>query len=144
MPGYWWECDGCHTKRTFEEVTGRGPVVFICDDLSVDWDQAKLRKPCGVCTKGLLRVTFEFPREEKETLTVIHIVGLTPPERDGYLPMIWETIPRGEPDGTRWFHFNYIYRRRNWGLNKAAVFERGDLGRLFELFHEKTGNRFIP
>ena len=29
MPGYWWECDSCHAKRTFKDVTGKGPVVFM-------------------------------------------------------------------------------------------------------------------
>jgi hypothetical protein len=89
-------------------------------------------------------MTFEFPREEKETLTVVHIVGLTPTERDGYLPMMWETTPTTEPTGTRWFHFNYIYRRGNWGLNKAAIFKSGDLKRLFDLYHEKTGIQIAP
>ncbi len=146
MPGYWWECDHCHRRRSFYEELGMGPVIFLCDRLSVDWNQKELSRRCGACPNGSLRITFEFPRRGggTETLTVIHIVGLTPPERDGYLPMLWETEPAGEPPGTRWFHFNYIYHRGNWGLNKPAVLERGNLGELFALYRCKAGNELDP
>ena len=57
--------------------------------------------------------------------------------------MMWETTPASDP-GCQWFHFNYMAGRSNWGLNKAAIFARGDLKRLLDLYSEKTGKQFQP
>lgn len=70
-----------------------------------------------------------------------YIVGL---DIDGeYLPMMWETYAVASPDD-KWFDFKYINGRNPWGLNKAAVFVRADLNRIFALYQEKTGNSVFP
>jgi hypothetical protein len=137
MSGYWWECDKCRKQSEFQHEVGKGPVIFIWEDLVPDWDQRKLTRPCHECG-GCLRITFNFPREDEEKLGVARMVGL-PADPGGYLPMLWETIPASDPE-KRWFHFNYMNGRSVWGLNRAAVFEKGHLRKLLDVYLEKTGH----
>jgi hypothetical protein len=141
MPSYWWACSTCHAETRFEDEVEKGPVLFLYCDLANDWDQQKLVRKCRSCKTGSLRMAFHFPRKERERLTVVHIVGLTPVGDEKYLPMLWETIPSSSPD-ERWFHFNYMNGKSNWGLNKAAVFTAGEMKRLLDLYFAKTGKQF--
>ena len=54
--------------------------------------------------------------------------------------MMWETYPVSDPED-RWFHFNYMNGINPYGLNKAAVFDSGNLEAIFDLFLQKTGHR---
>ncbi len=78
MPGYWWECEGCQKTFDFGAVGGhRGVPHFIRDALIPSgWDQSLLLQECPRCHESLLSITYEFPRADKETLRVLHIVGL--------------------------------------------------------------------
>lgn len=88
-----------------------------------------------------MRITYLFPRKEKETLRVVHIIGLGKPG-DDYIPMMWETYPLGEKE-IHWFDFKYINKRNILGLNRPAVFTHDDLKKLFDLYRTKTGNNFF-
>jgi len=142
MPGYWWECEKCGAKSDFPTTTGDSSMSsFVWDKLvPADWDQSLLVSPCGQCSDGSRRITYEFPREDKVTLRVVHIVGR---QSDDYVPMMWETYPTDEPSDP-WFDFKYQSRRNPWGLNKAAVFSREDLHELFARYRQKTGAPAFP
>jgi hypothetical protein len=141
MPSYWWQCAQCNATRRFDVECGVGIVRFLWDQLlPANWDQSLLVRPCSICSNGALRITYEFPREDRKTLRVLHIFGLGPlgPKKD-YLPMMWETSPA--PDlKERWFDFKYMSGRSNWGLNKAAVFSKEDLLELFRRYREKAND----
>ena len=142
MPGYWWECDGCGNVLEFPEAIGAPSMSsFIWDKLlAADWDQSLLGPPCKKCARGTLRITYEFPREDKVVLRVDHIVGL---QYEDYVPMMWETHPKESPSEAN-FDFKYIRGRNPWGLNRAAVLSRQDLHDLFELYRQKTGTHDFP
>jgi hypothetical protein len=102
------------------------------------WDQTLLAKPCSCGSE--LRITYDFPRQNKEVLQVIRMVGVEwTPE---YLMMLWETAPASDPS-ERWFDFKYIRGRNPWGLNKAAVFPQELLKALFALLPSKGWRRGI-
>lgn len=83
-----------------------------------------------------MRISYDFPRQQKEVLQVIRMVGIEwSPE---YLMMMWETAPTSDPD-ERWFDFKYLRERNSWGLNKAAVFPQASLKKIFALYREKAG-----
>lgn len=142
MPGYWWECEACDNRLDFPDVTGTSSIAsFVWDKLlAADWDQSLLAPPCKKCGHGTLRITYEFPREDKVILRVIHIVGL---KYDDYVPMMWETHPKDSP-ADQCFDFKYQRGRNPWGLNKAAVLSRQDLHALFERYRQKTGVHDFP
>lgn len=142
MLGYWWECEGCGKQSNFAQVTdSRTLVAYIRDRLVPSkWDQTVLYLKCPQCHVGNMRITYEFPRCDKEVVRVVHIVGLI--INGEYLPMMWESYPVASPD-QRWFHFNYVNGRNRWGLNRAAVFSGEDLQKLFALYREKTGQPII-
>ncbi len=104
MPSYWWQCTRCgYSPPSFKSVCkSRGIVHFLRDELLLaKWDQELLVRQCPSCRERSLRITYEFPRQKKETIRVLHIVGV---DRGDYLPMMWETSP--SPDLTkRWFDF---------------------------------------
>ena len=136
MQSYWWQCTQCGTSRTFaEECATRGVVHFLWDVLlPAEWDQSLLVRTCAVCQSHSLRITYEFPRAEKETMRTLHIVGIP---QDTYLPMLWETSP--DPDlRERWFDFKYVQGRSVWGLNKPAVLTNVALTRLIDLYRVKA------
>jgi hypothetical protein len=146
MPGYWWECEeNCGYTSDFNTVAGCGIVAFFWDILSVTWDENLLAKVCGKCGKKSLRITYEFPRKEKEVIRVHRVVGLR--VDDDYLPMMWEGVPKSSP-GQTWFDFNYLRgkhtRGANRGLNRPAVFGAKELSELFTLYREKTGQQSFP
>lgn len=142
MPGYWWECETCGEKSDFPTTVGASSISsFVWDKLlAADWDQSLLVSPCPRCSHGSRRITYEFPREDKVTLRVVHIVGL---QSDDYVPMMWETYPTDSPSD-RWFDFKYQRGRNPWGLNKAAVFSRQELHELFTRYRQKTGAPDFP
>ena len=143
MSAYWWECESCGNRTEFSEACGsQGMAHFIWDVLLEDsWDQRKLLLKCHHCGNVSLRITYEFPRQDKETLRVIHIVGLDP--KDTYIPMIWEVYPIYDKE-EHWFDFKYVNGRNIYGLNKPAVFSRQDLKQLFSLYGGKTGVADFP
>jgi len=146
MPGYWWQCENCRPDSSFLEACGSKSIAhFIWDVLlPSSWDQSKLLLHCKNCGQQSIRITYEFPRKEKEVFRVIHIVGIGP-LFDEYIPMMWETYQVGNGKGeVTLFDFKYIGKRSVWGLNKPAVFSRDDLKRLFALFCEKTGSLEFP
>ncbi|MDO9069072.1 MAG: hypothetical protein Q7W05_11525, partial [Deltaproteobacteria bacterium] len=134
MPGYWWQCESCGADSDFMEACGsKGIPHFIWDVLLPSkWDQSKLKSECKKCQKDSLRITYEFPRAEKEVIRVVSIVGVGP-YNNIYLPMMWETYMVGNEDD-RLFDFKYLNGRNVWGLNKAAVFGRQELKELFDLY----------
>jgi len=89
-----------------------------------------------------MQIAYHFPREKRETILVRHIVGIGPDE-DGYMPMMWESAFLSAP-GSPLFDFKYVIKRGNWGLNKAAVFLKEDLRRLFDLYCKVTGEPHFP
>jgi len=138
MPAYWWKCENCRTDYDFSQVTeSRGVAHYIWDDLlPSSWDQNHLRRRCKACHKLSLRIAYDFPRKEKVTLFVVHMVGLGP--YDGsYIPMMWETTQPSEGDN-HWFDFKYVNGRSLYGLNKPAVFERDNLRELFSLYQNRA------
>ncbi len=141
MSGYWWECEGCGEKSDFPTVVSTLSMSsFVWDKLlRADWDQSLLVSPCPHC-QAFRRITYEFPRKDKVTLRVIHIVGR---QSEDYVPMMRETYPTDSPK-ERWFDFKYQRGRNPWGLNKAAVFSRQELQELFMLYRGKTGAQEFP
>lgn len=136
--GYWWECTQCGDRREFPDAVGTTSLgIFIRTRLQpAGWPQAELARPCRRCERKWLRVTYQFPREDHETVHVFHIVGLS--ITNTYLAMMWETMLRSDPR-KRIFHFNYMEGNGSWGLNKAAVLSRRELRRLFALYSRVTG-----
>jgi len=114
---------------------------FIWDRLiPADWDQSLLTSVCPHCDHGTRRITYDFPREDKVTRRVAHIVGIA---SDDFVPMMWETYPTDDPSDLA-FSFNYQIRRSPWGLNKAGVFSREALRRIFALYREKASAADFP
>ena len=138
MPSYWWHCDQCDKTRTFEEECGIGIVRFLWDELLLaQWDQKLLVHDCAACqSPQSLRITYDFPRKDKETLHVMHIVGMTPDREQTYLPMLWQASMNGE----LFFDFKYMNGRSNWGLNKPAVLTDAVLTGLIRLYREKANS----
>jgi hypothetical protein len=141
MAGYWWQCGACGEKADFPTVCNSKSICAFIRDvlLAADFDQEPLLRECQSCQRRALRITFEFPRVDREVVRVLHVVGLPQQQETPYLPMIWETCPVSDPEA-RWFHFNYMNQRNPWGLNKAAVFESHDLQAIFDFFTQKTGH----
>lgn len=140
MPSYWWECvHGCDGKRTFKEECGsRGLVHFLWDHLLPgQWDQELLVRQCPACKSLSLRIAYDFPRRNPETLCVLHIVGLGP--FGDYLPMMWEASPKSDRS-KMWFDFKYVRGRNIKGLNTPAVFTRNQLSNLFNLYRQKAND----
>lgn len=144
MPGYWWECERCKETFDFETACGhRGAPHFIRDALIPGaWDQRLLLRECPKCRKPGLRITYEFPRSNKETLRVLHIVGLGSAD-DEYIPMMWESL-FSPYDGDPCFDFKYIIGRSVFGLKKPAVFTQSELRNLFSLYSTATGAKGFP
>lgn len=142
MPGYWWECEACGEKSDFLTTVGVPSMSsFVWDKLlRSDWDQSLLVVSCPRCSRASRRITYEFPRKDKVTLRVVHIVGR---QFDDYVSMMWETYPTDSP-ADRCFDFKYQRVRNPWGLNKAAVFSRQDLHELFALYRAKTDATEFP
>lgn len=142
MPAYWWSCMNCGRRATFADICAvAGIHGFIWNQLlASDWDQRLLRKSCDNCGRNFLRITYEFPRANKEVVFVNHIVGLN---LEGWIPMMWETVFATEPRN-RLYDFKYLGRKNTWGLNKPAVFTESGLRELFRLYRKKTGRSFRP
>jgi hypothetical protein len=135
MAGYWWECEACGKETDFLTTGAAASLAsFVWDRLiPSDWDQSLLTAPCSAGCAGPQRITYHFPRDDRMTLRVIHIVGL---KSDDYVPMMWETYSTESPS-ERMFDFKYQRGRNPWGLNKAAVFSRSDLHQIFALYRDK-------
>jgi hypothetical protein len=136
MPGYWWQCHVCNATTDFLAATSTRSLPAFLRDRMVHskWDQALLALPCKCGAE--MRITYDFPRQQKEVLQVVRMVGIEwDPE---YLMMMWETAPASDPN-ERWFDFKYLRGRNPWGLNKAAVFSKATLTEIFALYREKAG-----
>jgi len=138
MTSYWWGCTSCGTKYDFKNVfESRGITHYIWVVLIASgWDPFNLLNKCNDCGKDQLRITYRFPRAEETPLQVKYMVELGPFEE--YVPMMWETIPNGASEQT-WIDFKYVNVRNIWRL----AFGRGDIGKLFELYRDRTGDRLI-
>lgn len=144
MPSYWWQCDTCQIVETFPAVCEASGIVTFVRNILIpsDWDQSKLILPCPKCGGHKLRITYDFPRQKDPVrLNVVHLVGLIHDDAY-YLPMMWETRP--STDTETWFDFKYISGNSLWGLNKAAVFSRSELKRLFQTYEQKCGVAPFP
>lgn len=143
MPSYWWECASCGAKQDFQDVCeSKGITHYIWDALIPSgWEQTNLLKKCKACGQNELRITYIFPRAEETHLQVKHLVGLGPFEK--YVPMMWETIPDGAREGT-WIDFKYVNGRNIRGLNRPAVLSKEDIGKLFHLYRDRTGDKSFP
>lgn len=139
MPSYWWSCESCGQEVPFNQATrSRGIAHYIWDVLLPSgWDQSALIRTCANCGVDGLRITYEFPRAQREILRISHLVGL-PDAYGDYLPMMWETTPLSSP-AERWVDFKYVRGRSIWGLNKPAVLSRADLGRLLAQYRAVAG-----
>jgi len=142
MPGYWWQCEHCLGNATFAAACNTTSICrFIRDVLMpADFNQELLLQMCAQCGDRALRITFDFPRGDPETVRLLHLVGRPQETGSPYLPMMWETYPVSDPEA-RWFHFNYMNDRNPYGLNRAAVFDSTSLEAIFDLFSQKTGHR---
>jgi len=136
--GYWWQCNECSSQYDFTEVTNsKSTAAFIWDELlPAGWDQSLLTQSCPECSQQTLRITYAFPRANREVIQAIHVVGLTPYEGDTYVPMIWETSAAGKEKN--WIDFKYINKRNNWGLNKTPVFTRDSFREVIQQFNDKA------
>lgn len=144
MAGYWWECETCSSEHGFDQITGtRSISSFVWDKLlPSDWDQALLTFACPKCREGVLRITYDFPRQEERLfMRVLHIVGL---KFDDYVPMMWEMYIKGSEPRKERVDFKYQRSRNPWGLNKAALLSRSDLHQLFSVYRSKTGHPSFP
>jgi hypothetical protein len=145
MAGYWWQCTKSSKQVDFEEVVNQGIVSFFWDVLSLQWDQSLLTQTCLSCREKSLRITYKFPREKEETISVIHIVGLRDADEE-YLPMLWEGMPHSNPESS-WFDFKYLGDRRkrgaNLGLSRPAVLSQVELASLLQLYVDKTGKSLV-
>jgi hypothetical protein len=153
MVGYWWRCDldATHVSSSFEAVGGLPLVRFFYDLAERGWDQTLLRKPCSVCQRGEMRITYDFPRaNEPVCLRLLHVVGLTGSVgfRDGvpsYLPMLWEAQPQDEEEP--WIDFKYVGKGRrgyqNYGLNRPAVFARREILKLLHTYRLVVGHDLL-
>jgi hypothetical protein len=137
--GYWLQCDCGYDGAKYSQVTGcNSAAAYIWDRVRVNWDQALLLMRCPECKQPSLRITYAFPRKDREVVQVIHIVGL---HLDGdYTTMMWESRPLSNPR-LQWFHFNYLGRRNPFSLNRAAVLSHDQLRGLFALYENRTGTR---
>lgn len=144
MAGYWWQCEGCGHRETVAEITNRNSIAaFIWDDLRPSsWNQTLLTVPCRKSCGRCMRITYEFPAKNTETVMVMRIVGLPPGEND-YLPMMWETFFLSDRENFL-FDFKFQKKRQGWGLKKPAVFNQEDLSKLFALYCEKAGVESFP
>lgn len=142
MPGYWWSCTKCGEEKTFVDVCETASIHgFIWKHLlPSDWSQSLLRKRCPKCRANALRITYHFPRKNREIVFVNHIVGLN---LQSWLPMMWDAAFAREPR-KRLYDFKYLARSNTWGLNKPAVFSESGLTELFALYRLKTGRNFHP
>jgi len=142
MSGYWWECSCGNQTKSVHGKGGQIPTFIRRSIIESGFDQKLLVQPCPKCkVHAPMRITYHFPRNVRETVQVLHIVGLDGGD-GGYVPMLWETMPKSSPS-KRWFHFNYMIKQSPWGLNKAAVLSLEDIRRLLELYGTKTG-RSLP
>lgn len=137
--GYWLQCQRKICKYEGAEywrVTGcNSAAAYIWDKVSKKWDQSLLRIRCPKCMRRSLRITYAFPRKDREVVQAIHIVGLS---LDGYKPMMWESRVVDTPRRRSWFHFNYLIGRSPWGLSRPAVLSSPQLKKLFALYRRKT------
>ena len=72
MPSYWWSCEKCKKEFAFKDVTDNSTIYhFIWKTLlPSNWDQEKLLLACPNCKNKSLRITYEFPRKDKEIVRV--------------------------------------------------------------------------
>ncbi len=101
-----------------------------------------LLRNCLRCGCRSIRITYDFPRAERERVRLAHIVGLRRPD-DPFVQMMWEGGPDNYPQ-ERWFDFKYMNGRSNWGLNKPAIIRQDQLRELFDLYRQKTGKPEFP
>jgi hypothetical protein len=140
--GYWWECTSCNECNTFKKETGKGSVAsFVWDILAPSgWDQSLLTRQCKACNLKSMKITYDFPKKERTIIFVNHIIGRKL-EDVNYLPMLWETQPKGSEK--IWYDFKYQIKRNNFGLNKPAVMQSVDLSYLLKEFNVQTGKKII-
>jgi hypothetical protein len=144
MPGYWWSCTTCDREFTFEKVTDSKSICqFIWDRLlPADWNQKFLTVKCPECETRTVKLAYDFPRRKRKVMRVNHIVGLNYGGGD-YLQMMWEAVDVLEPKKAL-YDFKYLIRGRGpWGLNKPAVFTKGDLAEILELYRKKVRRSFL-
>lgn len=142
MAKYWWQCLSCDDRPAWLTVCDSQSVAaFIWDELKPSgWDQTLLRRPCGECKRGSLRITYRFKPGDPDRISVQHIVGIGP-EGD-YLPMLWETFRHSRPR-SRWIDFKYQRGRSPWGLSKRVVLEKAQLGALMRAYKRVTGRAIL-
>jgi hypothetical protein len=144
MKSYWWQCASCSYKPDdFKTISGSSGIAHYIRDVLIpsDWDQKKLVLDCPKCQTKTLYIHYYFDRKnDPDILRVTHIVGLGNNE---YLPMMWETLFKPY-DGEAYFDFKYMNGRNAWCLNKAAVFSRNDLSKIFKLYCEKININHFP
>lgn len=148
MRGYWWQCDldPRHVSSTFEDVGGVPIVRFFYQLAQSGWDQRLLCKPCRVCNKGEMRITYDFPRtNDPVRLRLKHVVGLTG-NSPSYLPMFWEAQPENEAEP--WIDFKYVGRNsrgyQSYGLARPAVFSRREFLELLDTYRSLVGHDLLP
>ena len=93
MPGYWWECEGCGKAYDFPAGSGHAGIPHYVRDALIpsNWNQELLIRECRECGEKALRIAYEYPRSNKESLRVLHIVGLGE-VGDDYIPMMWVSL----------------------------------------------------
>jgi len=135
MKGYWLNCEKCNKDYTFKEMTEHTSLTsFLWNEfLDSRCDQSLLTFKCPVCN-GLVRITYHFPRAERLTVKVKHIVYRTCDE--DFYQMLWETYFIHEPDKPV-YDFKYISDCNATGLNRPAIMAEKHLQELVDLFNLK-------
>ena len=139
--GYWWECESCKEKTSFRDTVGVEIAAFIWDTLSNDWDQTLLLRECSRCKGRRLRITFNFPRQNRSVFRVKHIIGTF--ITNSYLAMMWEFYEIGNPNLSK-YDFTYLTGRNPYGLKSPAIISSEELKELFNLYRNKTEQNTFP
>jgi hypothetical protein len=135
MTGYWFNCDKCDSDFKFRDIAEyNGISSFLWYKFfESDCDQSLLTPKCPKC-KGILRITYDFPRKEKITAKVRHIVFQT--DDDYFFQMLWETF--FTHDKTKAIYdFKYMNGNSPNGLTKSVIMTEADLKKLIQLFNKK-------
>ena len=140
MTAYWLNCEKCDKHFSFDEITKQRSINSYLYNVffNSNCDQSLLVFECPEC-KGLIRITYDFPRREKINFKVKHIVYRTDDEI--FFQMLWETYSIYKPNNPV-YDFKYMLGNYAFGLNKPAIMAEEDLKGLIEIFNKKC-HRFL-
>lgn len=135
MAGYWLNCDKCNKDYNFNEITKYSSLTsFLWNKFfHSEYNQSLLVFECPEC-KGLIRITYAFPKNEKSIVKVKHIVYRT--DDKYFYQMLWETYSIREPNNSV-YDFKYMVGKKAYGLTRPTIMAEKDLKELIETFNNK-------